>query len=463
VEKPAEGKTRSDMLGNEKIGKLLMKLSIPAIVGMVVQALYNIVDTFFVSRFVGTMGIAGTAVAFPIQMILIGIGITIGIGGASMLSRRMGEQNHEGASLALGNMISLSIVTGIICLAGGLISMDPLLRIFGANAEIMPFARDYISIILLGSPFMIFSVVASSAARAEGNAKVAMLSLVIGGGLNVALDPVFIIALGRGVRGAAEATVISIIASSVFLLYHILKGKSEVRLKSHHLRLKWPIISEIFAVGASDFARTAAMSATSAIFNNIIEGLGGAVSIAVFGIIFRIISFVFMPMIGIAQGAQPILGFNYGARQFHRVRDCLNLANKSATVLACAGFVIFMAFPGQILKVFSSDEELIAIGTSATRWMVFAFPLIGYQNIGAGLFQALGKAWQAIFLAFSRQVLFLIPMVIILSKMLGLTGVWISFPATDVTAFIVTWFMVSREMRILTRMEPLPQPPPGQK
>jgi putative MATE family efflux protein len=281
-----------------------------------------------------------------------------------------------------------------------------------------------------------------------------MFSLVIGGCLNVLLDPVFIIILGRGIRGAAEATVISVIASCAFLLHYLLRGNSEVVMKLHHMRMKWQIVREIFAVGISDFARTAAMSATSAVFNNILENLGGALPIAVFGIIFRVISFVFMPMIGIAQGAQPILGFNYGARQFRRVKDCLSLANKSATALACLGFVIFMVFPGQILRVFSSDEELIALGTTATRWMVLAFPLIGYQNIGASLFQALGKAKPAIFLAFSRQVLFLIPMVIILSKLFGLKGVWMSFPATDVTAFVVTWFMVVREQRTLLRMEP---------
>jgi putative MATE family efflux protein len=449
------------MLANEKINKLLVKLSIPAIIGMVVQALYNLVDTFFVSRYVGTLGLAGTTIAFPIQMILMGIGIAVGIGGASLLSRRMGERDHEGASFALGNMISLSIGTGIICMAGGLIFMEPLLRIFGSNETIMPYARDYIFIILLGSPLIIFSMVASSAARAEGNAKVAMFTLVIGGCLNVALDPIFINVLDRGVRGAAEATVISIIASCIFLLYYLLKGESEIVLKPRHLRLKRPIITEIFAVGSSDFARTAAMSATSAIFNNILEGLGGALPIAVFGIIFRVTSFVFMPMIGIAQGAQPIIGFNYGARQFHRVRDCLRLANISATVLACLGFVIFMVFPEQILRVFTEDEALIVMGKNATRWMILAFPLIGYQNIGASLFQALGKAKPAIFLAFSRQVFFLIPMVIILSKLFDLTGVWASFPASDVTAFVVTWFMVSREMRTLVRMEPLPQPPPN--
>ena len=446
------------MLANEKIGKLLMTLSLPAIIGMVVQALYNVVDTFFVSRYVGTLGIAGTAIAFPIQMIIMGIGIAVGIGGASMLSRRLGERDREGASLALGNMISISIVTGIICTAAGLVFTDPLLRLFGANDAIMPYAKDYIFIILLGGPFFIFSVVASSAARAEGNAKVAMFTLIIGGVLNVVLDPVFIIVMGRGVKGAAEATVISVFVSCVFLLYYLLRGKSEVALKPHHLRMKLPIVTEICAVGVSDFARTAAMSATSAIFNNILKDLGGEVPIAVFSIFFRVVSFVFMPIVGIAQGAQPILGFNYGARQFHRVRNCLKLANKSATVIACIGFVIFMAFPELILKIFVNPEnpnydELINMGTSATRWLVVAFPAVGYQIAGASLFQAIGKAKQAIFLAFSRQVIFLIPMVIVLSKMLGLTGVWLSFPASDVTSYIVTLLMVRHEMRILTRME----------
>ena len=447
------------MLAYEKIGKLLAKLSIPAIVGMVVQALYNVVDTFFVSRYVGTLGIAGTAIAFPIQMILTGIGISVGIGGASMLSRRMGERDNEGASMALGNMISISIVMGIVCAVAGWIFTDPLLRLFGANYKIMPYARDYISIILLGGLFFIFSVVASSAARAEGNARVAMLSLVIGGCLNVVLDPIFIVVLKRGVRGAAEATVISVVVSCIFLLLYILSGKSEIKLKPRHLRMKWPIVTEIITVGSSDFARTAAMSITSAIFNNILKGLGGEVPIAVFGITFRIISFVFMPMIGIAQGAQPILGFNYGARQFSRVMNCLKLATKSGTIIGCVGFVIFMAFPGQILGIFINPDdaharEVLAMGTSATRWLVVAFPVIGYQAIGSSLFQAIGKALPALFLAFSRQVLFLIPMVIIMSKLFGLMGVWLSFPASDITAFIVTWIMVQRELRILARMEP---------
>ncbi len=444
-------KTRTDMLAREKIGRLLWKLSVPAIIGMMVHGLYNIVDTFFVGRFTGTLGIGGIAIAFPIQMILMGIGMTIGIGGASILSRRMGARDSEGASLALGNMILLSLITGFLCLVGGLFALKPLLIIFGANDVLLPYSKDYILVILLASPLITFSMVASSAARAEGNANVAMNTMLIGAILNIALDPVFIVFLDLGVQGAAIATVISIAASCLFLLKYFLSGKSEILIQLHHLKLKKAIAIEIFAVGSSDFARTAAMSLTSALFNNILRSLGGELPIATFGIIFRIISFAFMPMIGIAQGAQPILGFNYGAGQFDRVKGSLRLANQSATAIACAGFLVFFIFPGSILQVFSTDEKLIAMGTEATRWLVLGFPLIGYQNIGTSLFQALGKAKPAIFLALSRQVLFLIPLVVILSRILGLRGVWLSFPAADLVSFAVTYIMVSYEIRHLDR------------
>ena len=452
VTESAGSKSRSVMLEHERIGSLLWKLSVPAIIGMMVQGLYNIVDAFFVGRFTGTLGLGGTAIAFPIQMILMGIGMTIGIGGASILSRRMGEKNHAAASQALGNMIVLSLVAGVISMIVGTAAVTPLLRLFGANDALMPYAKDYILVILLGSPLITFSMVASSAARAEGNAKVAMNTMILGGIINVALDPLFIIVLGLGVKGAAIATVISIAASCAFLLAYLLSGKSEIALGLHHLRLRSAIVKEIFAVGSSDFARTAAMSLTSAIFNNILRSLGGEVPIATFGIIFRVISFVFMPMIGIAQGAQPILGFNFGARQFDRVRQGLSLANKSTTAIALVGFAVFVFFPSQILSIFSTDERVIQMGTSATRWLVLGLPLVGYQNIGTSLFQAIGKARPAIFLAFSRQVLFLIPTVLILSRLLGLPGVWLSFPVSDVIAFAVTYVMVVRELRVFAQL-----------
>ena len=439
------------MLAREKVGRLLFKLSMPAIIGMMVHGLYNLVDTIFVGQFAGTLGIGGITIAFPIQMIMMGIGMTIGIGGASLISRRMGERDREGASLTLGNSVFLSLVAGVICMIGGLIFLEPLLHLFGATGKLMPYAEAYIVVILLGSPVLTFTMVASSTARAEGNAKVAMITMLIGAILNIALDPVFIVLLDMGVRGAAIATVLSMIASSLFLLRYYLGGKSEVKFGLHHMRLKGAVVREIFAVGISDFARTAAMSLTSALFNHILKGLGGELPIATFGVIFRIMSFVFMPMIGIAQGAQPILGFNYGAQKFNRVKKGFRLANWSATVISIIGFLIFFIFPTPILRIFSNDPELIAMGKDAMRMLVIGLPLVGYQNIGTSLFQAIGKAKPAVFLALSRQVLFLIPMVIILSRIFGLMGVWVSFPATDLVSYVVTLAMVHYQMRRLTR------------
>jgi putative MATE family efflux protein len=451
VTQKTEIKTRSDMLAYEKIGRLLFKLSMPAIIGMMVQGLYNLVDTIFVGRFVGTLGIGGVTIAFPIQMILMGIGMTIGIGGASLISRRLGERDREAASVTLGNMVCLSLITGTVCMVVGLVFMDPLLRLFGTTDILMPYAKDYIVVILLGSPAITFSMVASSAVRAEGNARVAMNTMLIGAILNIVLDPIFIVYLKMGVMGAAVATVISIIASCVFLIRYYLSGKSEVSFGLRHLWLKVSIMREIFAVGVSDFARTAAMSLTSVIFNHILRRLGGELPIATFGVIFRVISFVFMPMIGIAQGAQPIIGFNYGAKQFDRVKRSFRLANWSASVISIIGFLIFFIFPAPILRVFSSDPELVAMGTDAMRMLVIGLPLVGYQNIGTSLFQAVGKAKPAVFLALSRQVLFLIPMVVILSSIFGLPGVWFSFPAADLVSYAVTLIMVAYEMRHLTR------------
>jgi putative MATE family efflux protein len=348
-------------------------------------------------------------------------------------------------------MVSLALITGILCLAGGLLFLEPLLHIFGATDALMHYSKEYIAVILLGSPAITFSMVASSSARAEGNAKVAMNTMLIGAILNIILDPVFIIYLKLGVRGAAIATVLSMIASCIFLLRYFLSGKSEISFSPHQMLLRVNIIREIFAVGISDFARTAAMSMTQAIFNNILSGLGGELPIATFGILFRVISFVFMPMIGIAQGAQPIMGFNFGAKQFYRVKKSFSLANFSATAIAICGFLIFFIFPAQILRIFSDDPELIAMGKSAMRMLVIGLPLVGYQNIGTSLFQAIGKAKPAVFLALSRQVLFLIPMVVILSRLYGLPGVWTSFPAADFISYIVTLTMVHYEMRRLTR------------
>jgi putative MATE family efflux protein len=450
--------TRQKMLGNEKIGKLLYKLSIPATIGMMVQALYNLVDAVFVGRGVGTLGIGGITIAFPIQMIIMAFALTIGIGGASIISRRMGEKNQEGAAYTFGNMVLLSLLISVAILFTGLFFMNPILRLFGATDTLLPFAKDYFGTIIFGIPFVSFTMATNNAARSEGNAKVAMVTMLIGAVLNIILDPVFIFLLNMGVKGAALATIISQGTSATFLFFYFTSGKSEIRVNYSYLRFRWPIMKEIFAIGASAFARAASASIMVALVNNILSRFGGDTGIAAFGIIFRISSFVFMPMIGITQGLQPILGFNYGARQYERVKKSFNIASISATLYAFICFIILMAIPRVILGAFSNDPKLLSVGKSALRYMVLLMPLQGYQVVGSGLFQALGKALEAFVLSLARQMLFLLPVLIVLPLLLGITGVWLSFPFSDGLSFTLTLILVIFQMRKIDQSIGSPKP-----
>jgi putative MATE family efflux protein len=445
--KASAPQSRSEMLGNERVGRLLYRLSIPAIVGMMVQALYNLVDAAFVGRGVGTLGIGGITIAFPIQMIIMAFSQAIGIGGASIISRRKGERNEEEAALSFGNMVLLSVTISAVVLAICLLFLTPVLRLFGATDTLLPSARAYFGIIVLGIPFVSFAMSMNNAARAEGNAKVAMGTMLIGALLNIILDPVFIFGLELGVRGAAIATVISQGSSALFLFIYFTSGKSEIRIGSAYLRFRWPIIREIFAIGASAFAMAAAGSIMVALVNNTLARYGGDNGIAAFGIVFRIISFVFMPVMGISQGLQPILGFNYGAKQYDRVKNSFTIASISATVYVLFCFTILMTMPRIIFGAFSNDPDLLVVGETALRHMVLMLPLIGFQVVGSTLFQALGKALQALIISLTRQVLILIPMVIVLPLLLGIMGVWLAFPFSDFLSFLLTFTLVVSQMR----------------
>ncbi len=444
--------SRSEMLGNEKTGILLYRLSIPAIIGMMIHALYNLVDAVFVGRGVGPLGIGGITIAFPIHMIIMAFAQTIGIGGASLISRRMGERNEEEAALTFGNMVLLSLSISFVILIVGLFFMTPILKLFGATDTLLPSARAYFGVIILGIPLVSFSMSMNNAARAEGNAKVAMGTMIIGAVLNIILDPVFIFWLKMGVRGAAVATVISQGASALFLIIYFSSGKSEIHIDSIYLRFRWSIVKEIFAVGASAFARASAGSIMAALVNNTLARYGGDIGIAAFGIVFRIISFVFMPMMGITQGLQPILGFNYGARQYHRVKKSFHLASISATIYGLVCHIILMTMPRIIFGAFSNDPELLAVGEKALRYMVLLLPLIGFQAVGSGMFQALGKALEALILSLARQVLILIPLVIVLPLLFGITGVWLSFPFSDALSFTLTLVLVIVQMRKMEKL-----------
>lgn len=449
-----ENGTRSEMLAKEKVGKLLCKLSLPAIVAMMVHALYNVVDTIFVGKGIGTLGIGAIAIVFPIQMIIMAVGQTIGMGGASLISRRMGAGNPDGAALTFGNVLILAEILGVTALFLGLITMDPLLTLFGATDEILPYSREYFRIMLLAIPLQTFSMASNDAARAEGNAKVAMVAMMIGSGLNILLDPIFIFTLGMGIRGAATATVISIATTSLFLSGYFVSGRSEIPMGFKYLRLKGTIVQEILAVGSSSFAMAIAFSFTIALVNNTLRALGGPVEIAAFGIIHRMFGFIIMPVMGLTQGMQPLVGFNYGAQQYHRVRRGVRLTGITSVVITSTGFLAVLLFPESIMRAFTNDPALLEVGKGALRYCIFGLPLAGFQIMGGGLFQALGKPIPAVILSLSRQVLILIPLMVTLPRFIGVKGVWLSFPTADILSFVLAFSLIVWAMR---RFLPAPE------
>ncbi|WP_406655765.1 MATE family efflux transporter [Methanolobus sp. ZRKC2] len=442
----------SKLLADESIGKLLLKLSAPATIGMMVQALYNLVDTIFVGQALGEnsiQGIAGISIAFPIMMIGMAIALAIGIGGSSVISRALGEKNIEKAENTMGNILSLIGVSSILITIIGSILIVPMLKLFGATDTILPYSLDYLSIILYGSVFFIYALAMNNVVRAEGNAKVAMYTMIASAGLNIILDPLFIFALDMGIKGAAIATVIAQAVGAFYLVHYFATGKSILRFHTRHLKLNIGIVKEIVAIGLSPLTRNASSSLMVIVLNNALAVYGGDIAIAIFGVINRLFMFAFMPMFGVIQGLQPIVGYNYGAKNFDRVKQSVRLSIAITTAMSIAGFLLLFLFPEQLFSVFSSDQELIYSGKYATRIMVIAVPLVGFQIVGASFYQAIGKARPSFILSMSRQLLFLIPLVIILPHFFQLTGIWMAFPLSDSLSFLITLIMINKEFRLL--------------
>ena len=436
-------------LGEQKISKLLINLSLPATIGMLVNALYNLVDTIFVGRGVGALAIGGLTIAFPIQMVIMAFAQMIGIGAASAISRSLGAKDIEKADYIAGNSFLLIVILSSIIAAIGLIFTEPMLRIFGATDTILPYAKDYITIILWGSIFFSFAMSSNNLIRAEGNAKVAMATMLIGAILNIILDPIFIFVFKMGVKGAALATVISKFVSFLYVLIYLYSGKSSLKVKLHHLKPKMHIIIEILTVGSAAFARMVTGSVVAIVVNNSLRIFGGDIAIIIVGILQRVTMFIFMPLFGVVQGMQPIVGFNYGAKKLDRVKETLKLSLITTTAFASFGWLIIELFPLAIISVFTRDAEIIEKGSTIMRIVISMIPLIGIQIVGAALFQSLGKAVPSLILALLRQVLLFIPLVLILPRVLGLGlwGIWIAYPAADILSVVLTVLFLRSELK----------------
>jgi len=441
------------MLGEEKIGRLLLSLSLPATIGMLVQAMYNFVDTIFVGRGVGSMGIAGISISFPVQIFVMAFAQMFGIGGASVISRALGEKNHEKARHAAGNVKAFSIAFGLAMTLLGYFFIDQLLIMLGASETIIPYAREYLGIILLGSAFFSFGMAMSHVIRAEGKPKIAMAAMLISAVLNIILDPIFIFTLNMGIRGAALATVLSQAITSVYILFYFTSGKSLLRVSLASLLPEWRILKETVSVGLSAFSRQVAGSLLAVVLNNSLVFYGGDIAVAVFGVINRLLMVFIMPMFGVNQGFLPIVGYNYGAKKMRRARESVKLASAVTTLIALFSTIITFFFARQLISIFTDEIELIEPTIFALRIVVLAIPTIGIQVIASGMFQALGKAIPALFLSLLRQIIILIPLILVIPRFLGINGIWMSFPLADLIAFAISLVFYLRELKIFRSSE----------
>ncbi len=425
-------------LGHEHVGRLLIRYSTPAIVAMCVNSLYNLVDAIFVGQGVGPMALAGLAVAFPIQMITLATAHVIGIGSASVISRSLGAGDTRRADRTAGSSFLYVAVLSIFLTVLGLMFLRPLLRCFGATEAIMPYAYEYMSVIFMGSIFFTFAVSANCLVRSEGNTKAAMVSMLIGGITNTILDPIFIFGFKWGVWGAAVATVIANIGSAMYLLHFFMHGKSMLHITFANLKPSFDILPEVLRIGSASFTRVAAGSLVAIAINTTIIHYGQDLHLAVLGVANRLFTFLFMPLIGLVQGMQPIVGFNYGAKNWHRVRETVIKAVLAASAVSILGFLLLELFPERIVGLFGNDPFLIEEGSNIIRILSIGLPLVGFQIVGSSMFEALGKALPTHVLSMSRQILFLLPLVFVLPWFFGILGVWLSFATADILSAVVT-------------------------
>jgi putative MATE family efflux protein len=439
-------------LGQEPVGKLLWKFSLPAIVGMLVNALYNVVDSIFVGHGVGEVGLTAVTIAFPIMLVLLAFGMLIGVGSSTLVSIRLGEHNKGEAEHILGNALTMIAVFSLVLSGIGLLWLDPLLIALGAEPEVLPYARTFTRIVLAGNVFMHVGFGLNTIIRAEGNPRLAMATMLISAILNTLLNPLFLFVMKLGIGGSALATVISQLVSSVWVLSHFLSKASVLKLRLHNLRPNWRIIKDIVAIGMSPFFMQLAASVVTIIYNFGLIRYSGDLGVAAMGIVNRVTMLMLMPIFGISQGAQPIIGYNYGAQQYDRVFEAVKKAIYAASGISLVGFLLVQVFPYQIVGLFNSNPQLIELGSRGLRIMLSMLPIIGFQVIAAQYFQAVGKAKYALLFTMSRQVLILIPMILLLPTIFGLTGIWLAGPAADVAAAVLTGAFLYWELRTLKVM-----------
>jgi putative MATE family efflux protein len=445
------------VLDDTRIGRLMFKLTIPAFMGMFVMTLYNVIDTIFIGHYVGTMGIAGLSIVFPIQMLAMGMGMLTGMGGASVISRLIGAQNVTRAERALGNAMCLTVVLSTIIMIAGLSAAKFWLELVGASETIMPYALDYMTFILVGMIFQTFSMTNNNLITSEGNARVAMIGMIIGAGSNIVLDALFIIPLDMGIKGAAIATTLAHLISAIYFLRYWMGSKSYLKIRLKNFKLELGIIKDIMFIGVSGLARTLAGSLSAIFVNRALIEYGGDYAISTFGILNRIMMFATMPGMVVGHGLQPILGYNFGAKRYNLALKGIKIAMTVSTSWCIIAFFLLYFIPAPFIQIFSSDSELIEMASSASRQIFLVLYLMGLVFTGSMIFVAVGKAKEAFITSITQRALFLVPLVFILPPFLDIDGVWLSFPISDGLSFILTIALLVPVWRQFKRLSTHPE------
>ncbi|MDA9976925.1 MATE family efflux transporter [Polaribacter sp.] len=434
-------------LGTEKISRLLISQAVPASIGILVMSLNMIVDTIFVGQWIGVLAIAAITVVLPIAFMISSIGMGIGIGGSSIISRALGNENSEKALLTFGNQISLTTILALLFVVLGNIYSTEILTLFGAKGAILDPAQAYFDVIIYGVPFLTFAMMGNPVIRAVGKPKFAMYAMLIPAVVNIALDILFIKYMHLGMYGAGLATAIAYASCGLFILYFFISNKSELKIIPKNFGLDFSIVNEIVRLGGVSIARQGTISVLMIVLNYSLYTYGGEISISIFGIINRVMMFALFPIMGITQGFLPIAGYNYGAKKYDRVKETIQKAIVYGCVVAGFIYIMIVLFAKEIISVFSTDATLLAETPRAMLLVFLASPIIAIQLIGSAYFQAAGKALPALFLTLLKQGVFLIPLAYILPMYFGVDGVWYSFAIGDVLATIITYIVVRREIK----------------
>lgn len=445
-----------DELAKADIGRLMLKYFIPAFIGVFLNALYNIVDRIFIGQGVSAEALSGISVIFPVMLIIMGFGMLIGIGTGVLVSINLGKKEIEMAEKTIGTGFFLMILVSVVVMIVTYILKEPILHSFGSTPETFKYANDYLNIILAGTPFMIIGFSLNNVIRSEGNARIAMTSMIISSVTNVVLDYIFIFWLDMGVKGAAFATIISMFVLMVWVLFHFDSNRSVIKLKNKNIRINWQILTEIVAIGMAPFSMQIASSFVQGLLNKRLIAFGGDLAAGAMGIVNSVVTLFIMAIVAINMASQPIIGFNYGAKLWERVKETLRIAMIAATIIAVGAFIVIEAMPGLIVKLFNNDNpDLYNIAVNGIRLVILALPIVGFQVVASNFFQSVGKAKIAMFATLFRQVILLIPLILIFPGFWGIDGIWLAFPVADTISALAVSFFLVREWKKLNGFENL--------